>query len=118
MLTTQQTTGFKRKFHYINLYFQYAVTRLRQADDEELLLYLLQLVQALKYENFDEIHLAYEREKESIQHTSPRRDTASSIISESDRDRSGSFTLIHCHLYLGPIKETPIHVVKDNDAEF
>lgn len=29
----------------------YAVHRLRQADDEELLLYLLQLVQALKYEN-------------------------------------------------------------------
>lgn len=29
----------------------YAVDRLRKADDEELLLYLLQLVQALKYEN-------------------------------------------------------------------
>ncbi|XP_025076652.1 phosphatidylinositol 3-kinase catalytic subunit type 3-like isoform X1 [Pomacea canaliculata] len=34
---------------------KYAVSRLRQADDEELLLYLLQLVQALKYENFNEI---------------------------------------------------------------
>ncbi|GAB6032406.1 Phosphatidylinositol 3-kinase catalytic subunit type 3 [Chamberlinius hualienensis] len=32
---------------------RYAVTRLRQAPDEDLLLYLLQLVQALKYENVD-----------------------------------------------------------------
>lgn len=30
---------------------QYAVTRLQQAPDEDLLLYLLQLVQALKYED-------------------------------------------------------------------
>ncbi|KFM82429.1 Phosphatidylinositol 3-kinase catalytic subunit type 3, partial [Stegodyphus mimosarum] len=34
---------------------KYAVTRLKQAPDEDLLMYLLQLVQALKYENFDEI---------------------------------------------------------------
>ncbi|KAL8613416.1 hypothetical protein ACOMHN_057136 [Nucella lapillus] len=34
---------------------KYAVSRLEWADDEELLLYLLQLVQALKYENFNEI---------------------------------------------------------------
>lgn len=33
----------------------YAVSRLRQATDEDLLLYLLQLVQALKYENYDQI---------------------------------------------------------------
>jgi len=32
---------------------------------QELLLYLLQLVQALKYENFDEIREAREREKAS-----------------------------------------------------
>ena len=32
----------------------YAVDRLRQADDAELLLYLLQLVQALKFERYDE----------------------------------------------------------------
>ncbi|XP_052794304.1 phosphatidylinositol 3-kinase catalytic subunit type 3-like isoform X2 [Mya arenaria] len=37
---------------------KYAVNRLRQADDDDLLLYLLQLVQALKYENFDEIQAA------------------------------------------------------------
>ncbi|XP_060571535.1 phosphatidylinositol 3-kinase catalytic subunit type 3-like [Ruditapes philippinarum] len=34
---------------------KYAVNRLRQADDEDLLLYLLQLVQALKYEDFEQI---------------------------------------------------------------
>jgi len=43
---------------------RYAVARLQQADDEELLLYLLQLVQALKYEDSEEIMNAYEREKE------------------------------------------------------
>lgn len=35
---------------------RYAVSRLKQAPDEDLLLYLLQLVQALKYENFNEIN--------------------------------------------------------------
>nr|CAD7439167.1 unnamed protein product [Timema bartmani] len=40
---------------------RYAVTRLKQAPDEDLLLYLVQLVQALKYENFDEIHEGYNR---------------------------------------------------------
>lgn len=34
---------------------KYAISRLNQASDEDLLLYLLQLVQALKYESFDEI---------------------------------------------------------------
>lgn len=35
---------------------RYAVARLQQASDEDLLLYLLQLVQALKYENLDDIN--------------------------------------------------------------
>lgn len=34
---------------------RYAISRLRQAPDDEILLYLLQLVQALKYENFKTI---------------------------------------------------------------
>lgn len=34
---------------------RYAISRLQQAPDEDLMLYLLQLVQALKYENFDDI---------------------------------------------------------------
>lgn len=43
----------------------YAVDRLRKADDEELLLYLLQLVQALKYE-----HISADTAHESIQDSS------------------------------------------------
>lgn len=34
---------------------RYAISRLNQATDDDLLLYLLQLVQALKYESFDDI---------------------------------------------------------------
>lgn len=34
---------------------RYAISRLQQAPDDEILLYLLQLVQALKYENFKTI---------------------------------------------------------------
>ncbi|CAD7014388.1 unnamed protein product [Ceratitis capitata] len=39
----------------------YAVGRLTQAPDEDLLLYLLQLVQALKYESYDDIANMYKR---------------------------------------------------------
>ncbi|KAG5925396.1 hypothetical protein E4U42_004320 [Claviceps africana] len=46
----------------------YAVDRLRKADDQELLLYLLQLVQALKYEHITT--LAAEAEQESPQDSS------------------------------------------------
>lgn len=38
---------------------KYAITRLQKAPDEDLLLYLLQLVQALKYENVQSIYDAY-----------------------------------------------------------
>ncbi|XP_055595216.1 phosphatidylinositol 3-kinase catalytic subunit type 3 [Uranotaenia lowii] len=40
---------------------RYAISRLDQAADEDLLLYLLQLVQALKYEHFDEIVKSYNK---------------------------------------------------------
>ncbi|XP_055390617.1 phosphatidylinositol 3-kinase catalytic subunit type 3 [Condylostylus longicornis] len=40
---------------------RYAISRLKQAPDEDLLLYLLQLVQALKYENFDDIIESYKK---------------------------------------------------------
>lgn len=40
---------------------RYAISRLQQAPDEEILLYLLQLVQALKYENFKTIEEGYAR---------------------------------------------------------
>lgn len=34
---------------------KYAISRLQEAPDEDLMLYLLQLVQALKYENYEDI---------------------------------------------------------------
>lgn len=37
---------------------RYAISRLKQAPDDDLVLYLLQLVQALKYENFDDIDVS------------------------------------------------------------
>ncbi len=40
---------------------RYAITRLKQAQDDDLLLYLLQLVQALKYENYEDIFDYYRR---------------------------------------------------------
>uniref|UniRef100_A0A5F8HG43 Phosphatidylinositol 3-kinase catalytic subunit type 3 n=1 Tax=Monodelphis domestica TaxID=13616 RepID=A0A5F8HG43_MONDO len=46
---------------------RYAVARLQQADDEDLLMYLLQLVQALKYENFDDIKNGLEPIKKESQ---------------------------------------------------
>ncbi|XP_074135341.1 phosphatidylinositol 3-kinase catalytic subunit type 3 [Sminthopsis crassicaudata] len=46
---------------------RYAVARLQQADDEDLLMYLLQLVQALKYENFDDIKNGLEPNKKECQ---------------------------------------------------
>ncbi|XP_078606868.1 phosphatidylinositol 3-kinase catalytic subunit type 3-like [Branchiostoma floridae x Branchiostoma japonicum] len=50
---------------------RYAVSRLQQAEDEDLLLYLLQLVQALKYEDFNEIKRGLDTDK-------TRQDTVSS----------------------------------------
>ncbi|KAM3938265.1 phosphatidylinositol 3-kinase catalytic subunit type 3 isoform 2-T2 [Leptodactylus fuscus] len=46
---------------------RYAVARLQQADDDDLLMYLLQLVQALKYENFDDIKNGLEPTKKDSQ---------------------------------------------------
>ncbi|XP_012061369.1 PREDICTED: phosphatidylinositol 3-kinase catalytic subunit type 3 [Atta cephalotes] len=46
---------------------RYAISRLNQAPDDDLMLYLLQLVQALKYEDFESIKIAYQamlKEKE------------------------------------------------------
>ncbi|XP_078406822.1 phosphatidylinositol 3-kinase catalytic subunit type 3 isoform X2 [Cetorhinus maximus] len=59
---------------------RYAVARLQQADDEDLLMYLLQLVQALKYENFNDIKFGLEPN---------RRDSSQTAMSES---MSGSLT--------------------------
>lgn len=39
---------------------RYAISRLNQAPDDDLMLYLLQLVQALKYEDFESIKAVYQ----------------------------------------------------------
>uniref|UniRef100_A0A8D2QFN2 Phosphatidylinositol 3-kinase catalytic subunit type 3 n=1 Tax=Zonotrichia albicollis TaxID=44394 RepID=A0A8D2QFN2_ZONAL len=64
---------------------RYAVARLQQADDEDLLMYLLQLVQALKYENFDDIKNGLEPSKRDSQGSmSEAMTTSGSNASEID----------------------------------
>uniref|UniRef100_A0A8C9NV21 Phosphatidylinositol 3-kinase catalytic subunit type 3 n=1 Tax=Serinus canaria TaxID=9135 RepID=A0A8C9NV21_SERCA len=64
---------------------RYAVARLQQADDEDLLMYLLQLVQALKYENFDDIKNGLEPSKRDSQGSmSETMTTSASNASEVD----------------------------------
>ncbi|NWH37833.1 PK3C3 kinase, partial [Chloropsis hardwickii] len=64
---------------------RYAVARLQQADDEDLLMYLLQLVQALKYENFDDIKNGLEPNKRDSQGSlSETMSTSGSNASEID----------------------------------
>lgn len=65
---------------------RYAVTRLKQAPDDDLLLYLLQLVQALKYENFD-IKSSVESAATMKRESSVSLDSDQSL---STRERSGA----------------------------
>lgn len=62
---------------------RYAITRLKQAQDDDLLLYLLQLVQALKYENFDDIFESYRRMMNE-------KDILKSIDDNSTNDQSST----------------------------
>ncbi|XP_071511408.1 phosphatidylinositol 3-kinase catalytic subunit type 3-like [Diadema antillarum] len=76
---------------------RYAVSRLRQANDEELMLYLLQLVQALRYEDYDEI-------KATLEATAarPRSDVHMAPDYHVVRERASSHnTIPH------PLAETP-----------
>lgn len=78
--------------HYTNpTVRRYAVARLRQADDEDLLMYLLQLVQALKYENFDDIKNGLEPTKKDSQ-TSASESLSNSGVSSGDIDSSQIIT--------------------------
>ncbi|XP_040840891.1 phosphatidylinositol 3-kinase catalytic subunit type 3 isoform X3 [Ochotona curzoniae] len=74
--------------HYTNpTVRRYAVARLRQADDEDLLMYLLQLVQALKYENFDDIKNGLEPTKKDSQ-GSISESVSNSVINSTEVDSS------------------------------
>ncbi|XP_023570275.1 phosphatidylinositol 3-kinase catalytic subunit type 3 isoform X2 [Octodon degus] len=78
--------------HYTNpTVRRYAVARLRQADDEDLLMYLLQLVQALKYENFDDIKNGLEPTKKDSQ-GSVSESVSSSGISSAEVESSQIIT--------------------------
>ncbi|XP_053427228.1 phosphatidylinositol 3-kinase catalytic subunit type 3-like isoform X4 [Nycticebus coucang] len=78
--------------HYTNpTVRRYAVARLRQADDEDLLMYLLQLVQALKYENFDDIKNGLEPTKKDSQ-GSMSESVSSSGINSAEIDSSQIIT--------------------------
>ncbi|XP_070634791.1 phosphatidylinositol 3-kinase catalytic subunit type 3 isoform X2 [Bos indicus] len=70
---------------------RYAVARLRQADDEDLLMYLLQLVQALKYENFDDIKNGLEPTKKDSQ-GSVSESVSNSGINSAEIDSSQIIT--------------------------
>lgn len=81
---------------------KYAISRLQQAPDEDLMIYLLQLVQALKYENFDDIKEGYKRvfpgkevmlpneEKEAQLEKKDSKESNSTITNETVMNRSAS----------------------------
>ncbi|XP_053595739.1 phosphatidylinositol 3-kinase catalytic subunit type 3 [Microplitis demolitor] len=74
---------------------RYAIARLNQANDDDLMLYLLQLVQALKYENFESIkaaNLKIVRESEKIERMdkTEQSNTSMSTSSESETNQSSS----------------------------
>ncbi|KAK9745841.1 Phosphatidylinositol 3- and 4-kinase [Popillia japonica] len=82
---------------------RYAISRLQEAPDEDLMLYLLQLVQALKYENFDDIKEGFRRispsrevlvsheEKEAVLEKKDSRESNSTITNEPTINRSMSY---------------------------
>ncbi|XP_043930366.1 phosphatidylinositol 3-kinase catalytic subunit type 3 [Protopterus annectens] len=86
---------------------RYAVTRLQQADDEDLLMYLLQLVQALKYENFNDIKNGLEPSKRDSQ-GSMSESLIGSVANPSEIDSSQIITSP-----LVPVSPPPPSKVKD-----
>ncbi|KAG8194041.1 hypothetical protein JTE90_028384 [Oedothorax gibbosus] len=87
---------------------KYAVTRLKQAPDEDLLMYLLQLVQALKYESFDEIKRGFKQRRETISSDKPRSISTNSesefidnLKTDSSSSQSESNSLETPHAALG-----------------
>ena len=90
------------------VFFRYAVSRLAEAPDEDLLLYLLQLVQALKYESFDEMTGAKRRPAE------PEQDLASFLIS---RASNNSALANYFYWYLLTECEDHDHSKQDNKVK-
>ena len=67
----------------------YAVSRLKEAPNEDLQLYLLQLVQALKYEDFEKIRLALQQSHSQNNETTPEKDK-DTISQHSNKETSTS----------------------------
>ncbi|XP_078252184.1 phosphatidylinositol 3-kinase catalytic subunit type 3 [Rhinoraja longicauda] len=67
---------------------RYAVARLQQADDEDLLMYLLQLVQALKYENFNDIKVGLEPNRIGSSQTAMSESMSGSLAGTSEMESS------------------------------
>lgn len=74
----------------------YAVSRLKQSLDEDLLLYLLQLVQALKYENFDQIRKGLSTSSLSINEPLPMAAAAAARNLQSTISTNLSITEEEC----------------------
>lgn len=80
---------------------RYAITRLNQAPDDDLMLYLLQLVQALKYEDFESIKRAHQiliKEKESekvekLDRDIQINDSSSIAVTTSSESENGQFSI-------------------------
>ncbi|XP_076748531.1 phosphatidylinositol 3-kinase 59F isoform X2 [Xylocopa sonorina] len=78
---------------------RYAIARLNQAPDDDLMLYLLQLVQALKYEDFEGIKRAYqtlmkEKELEKIEKLDRDvqiNDCLTTAVTTSSESENGQF---------------------------
>ncbi|XP_049792140.1 phosphatidylinositol 3-kinase catalytic subunit type 3 isoform X1 [Schistocerca nitens] len=85
----------------------YSVGRLQQAPDEDLLLYLLQLVQALKYENFDRITQTYSQLKNEMEEQREQE-----RLSRSDNKESGDSGILKKSQSFTP---TPVHELPNTD---
>lgn len=74
---------------------KYAVERLQQATDEDLLLYLLQLVQALKYENFEHITNSLKIMEDKYPVTDSLTESVSGLSLKDSSDSNIACTINH-----------------------
>nr|XP_023013306.1 phosphatidylinositol 3-kinase catalytic subunit type 3 isoform X1 [Leptinotarsa decemlineata] len=71
---------------------RYAVGRLQQAPNEDILLYLLQLVQALKYENFDTIQRGYLSVSSGITSIFPFEEKEAQLEKKDSKESNSTIT--------------------------